>query len=293
MRAGTGRVQSNVVQRSAKMAAAWLLVLAPWCAEGARWRVYENAVLKPDDANDGDSFHVRYKNREYVFRLYYVDAPETDLSFPERVQEQARYWGVSEQEVLRLGDKASKFTRKWLQQGPFTVYSMLQDARGRSQKKRYYAVVRRGEDDLGLALVRQGLARIHGLQPDLPDGTRATIMYWRLRSAEKSARAEKLGGWAEGLERGDASRPKMVVLEPVRAVPPRPAQPELAEQALTLSRPLDVYSLRNPGVRVGVLQPGARVKVVEALPGGMVRIRFIVGEGRAYEAQCRRAELGL
>ncbi|MBN1268764.1 MAG: thermonuclease family protein, partial [Kiritimatiellae bacterium] len=252
----------------------------------------------PDDANDGDSFHVKYKNRHYIFRLYYVDAPETDDSFPERVKEQAEYWGISEGETMRLGNKAAKFTRKWLTEGPFTVYSTLQDARGRSDKKRYYAIVQRGENDLAQALMEQGLARIYGYRPDMPDGTKSTIIYWRLKSAEKNAKANKLGGWADDLERVEPETrtrrfPRPATLEPGTPAPAPAGPPEIEEQTVTLTRAVSVFSLKNPGVRVGVLQPGANVKVLEAVPPDMVRIRFMVEDGKAYEAQCRRADLGL
>jgi endonuclease YncB( thermonuclease family) len=31
--------------------------------------------------NDGDSFHISVEGHEYVFRLYFVDAPETSAEF--------------------------------------------------------------------------------------------------------------------------------------------------------------------------------------------------------------------
>src|SRR5207253_784664 len=44
-------------------------------------------------ANDGDSFHVSVSGKEYIFRLYFVDAPETTTEFRDRVEEQAKYFG--------------------------------------------------------------------------------------------------------------------------------------------------------------------------------------------------------
>jgi endonuclease YncB( thermonuclease family) len=37
--------------------------------------------------NDGDSFHVSVEGHEYIFRLYFVDAPETSAEFRDRVEE--------------------------------------------------------------------------------------------------------------------------------------------------------------------------------------------------------------
>jgi endonuclease YncB( thermonuclease family) len=39
-------------------------------------------------ANDGDSFRVRCADKEFTVRLYFVDAPETNLAYPERTREQ-------------------------------------------------------------------------------------------------------------------------------------------------------------------------------------------------------------
>ena len=48
--------------------------------------------LIPNPANDGDSFHVSAGEKEYLFRLYLVDAPETDEMTPRRLIEQAKYF---------------------------------------------------------------------------------------------------------------------------------------------------------------------------------------------------------
>jgi len=42
---------------------------------------------------DGDSFRMRLGNEEQVFRLYFVDTPESDKRFPARNAEQAVYFG--------------------------------------------------------------------------------------------------------------------------------------------------------------------------------------------------------
>jgi len=37
----------------------------------------DNCRLIADAYNDGDSFHVKADGKEWIFRLYFVDAPET------------------------------------------------------------------------------------------------------------------------------------------------------------------------------------------------------------------------
>ncbi len=59
------------------------VVVALWLAIvdlGARedWITLENCRLVPNPANDGDNFHASVNGKEYIFRLYFVDAPETD-----------------------------------------------------------------------------------------------------------------------------------------------------------------------------------------------------------------------
>ena len=49
------------------------------------WVVLENCRLIRNPANDGDSFHASVGEKEYIFRLYLVDAPETDALTPGRL----------------------------------------------------------------------------------------------------------------------------------------------------------------------------------------------------------------
>ena len=93
-----------------------LLFLLTAAAQAERdWTTFEECTLIEDPSNDGDSFHARFKTREYVARLYFVDSPETDTRYPDRVKEQGDYFGgLSEKETLRVGKKAAEFTEKWL-----------------------------------------------------------------------------------------------------------------------------------------------------------------------------------
>ncbi|MBO0695456.1 MAG: hypothetical protein J2P56_05065, partial [Verrucomicrobia bacterium] len=123
-----------------------LLVLAIVCVVpvdvGAResrdWIVLNNCRLISNPANDGDSFHASAGAREYIFRLYMVDAPETDEMTPKRLIEQAQYFGITVPEAIDVGRLAKEFTRAKLSES-FTVFTRMTDAMGHSRLERFYA----------------------------------------------------------------------------------------------------------------------------------------------------------
>src|SRR5438874_12007590 len=73
------------------------------------WIVLENCRLIPNPANDGDSFHVSVGEKEYIFRLYMVDAPETDEMVQKRSVDQAKYFGITVQREIEVGRAAKEF----------------------------------------------------------------------------------------------------------------------------------------------------------------------------------------
>jgi len=104
----------------------WLAALNPSEAKGKEkdWITLENCQLIPNKANDGDSFHVRASDTEYLVRLYFVDAPETASVGPERLIEQAKYFGLSVPQVIEIGLDAKRFVDAKLSE-PFTVVTRL------------------------------------------------------------------------------------------------------------------------------------------------------------------------
>ena len=64
--------------------------------------------------SDGDSFRMRVGGEEHVFRLYFVDTPESDSRFPERNAEQAAYFGITPEQSVQAGKEAREFVRKTL-----------------------------------------------------------------------------------------------------------------------------------------------------------------------------------
>ena len=158
-----------------------------------QWQTIKNCQLIPNPSNDGDSFHVRTDGKEFLFRLYFVDTPEseTDRDVAARVAEQAKHFGLTEQQSIQGGIKAKEFTKRILSQ-PFTVITKWQKALGRSKLQRYYAVVMAngGKDDLAELLVKAGMARAHGLKVhDAPRG-RNLAFY---DSLERQAKAQRMG----------------------------------------------------------------------------------------------------
>ena len=99
---------------------------------------YEGWTYMPQKWNDDDSFYARMPDgKEQVLRLDFVDAPESENSFKERVAEQATYFGVAPDESLKLGKEASAFTRELLSAEPFTVQTRWRVALGRSRLQRF------------------------------------------------------------------------------------------------------------------------------------------------------------
>jgi len=150
--------------------------------------------LIKDAYSDGDSFMVEHEGESYCFRLYFVDTPEDNLFYPERVGKQADYFSISKDDVLEVGEDASKFTRKFLRR-PFTVYTAWHDAMGK--QKRYAALVYSGDRSLVEALVQEGLVRIHGFRPDSawPGGVPAVLYLKQLKSMEQRAKEARMGAW--------------------------------------------------------------------------------------------------
>jgi endonuclease YncB( thermonuclease family)/predicted flap endonuclease-1-like 5' DNA nuclease len=162
--------------------------------ESKDWIVLENCRFILNPADDGDSFHVSVGAREYIFRLYMVDTPETDALTPARLVEQAKYFEITVPQAIDVGEAAKDFTRRKLSE-PFTVITRMSDAMGRSKIERFYAFVQTREGDLGEQLVRNGLARNYGYKAVPPGLKNSRAELERLQQLEEEAKAERIGGW--------------------------------------------------------------------------------------------------
>lgn len=161
---------------------------------GETWSVYENCRLLKNNFNDGDSFHVKCGSSHRIFRLYFVDAPETAANYPDRVKDQAAYFRIDDKAALKVGKAAARFTGKFLSR-EFTVYTKQEDARGNSEIERCFAMIRVGDTWLSEELVSRGLARVYGFNTDLPDGFPARKYVADLKVLERAARRRKEGAW--------------------------------------------------------------------------------------------------
>ncbi|MBL7076518.1 MAG: thermonuclease family protein [Kiritimatiellae bacterium] len=239
---------------------------------GADWYRYDESRLIEQDFNDGDSFHVQCGHRHYIFRLYFVDAPETGLSFPDRVDDQAKYWELTPKQTVKIGQDAAKFARTYLSK-PFTVHTKRVDARGRSDRPRYFGMVETEKGFLSEALVRHGLARIYGMSTELPNAKPSSRHWGRLRLAEKAAKREKLGGWAR-----------------------HPAEPEplplIEPQDYVVRTRLPVFDPERHSRVLGILQRGAEIRILGAEGDRLLRIRFKAGDVER-EGLCRRDSVSL
>ena len=164
------------------------------------WVVLENCRLITNPANDGDSFHVSVGAKEYLFRLYLVDAPETDGRNPGRLIEQGKYFGITVPQAIEVGQAAKEFIQEKLSQ-PFTVFTHMSDAMGQSRLERFYAFVETKEGDLGEQLVRNGLARSYGFKAAPPGVTSSRLEIEKLQQFEDEAKREKIGAWGANAER--------------------------------------------------------------------------------------------
>jgi endonuclease YncB( thermonuclease family) len=155
--------------------------------------------------NDGDSFHVLHGEREYEFRLYFVDAPESSYKTykggdnnGERIRQQGDYFGgLSRDQTTDIGAEAKKLALTVLRGRPFTVYTKREKVYGSHRLYALVAVVDAAGHDNGLGdmLVNQGLARIHTKGAALPNGTSRNKHEAKLRSVEHAARKAGVGAW--------------------------------------------------------------------------------------------------
>lgn len=159
------------------------------------WVTLEGCELVNSPLNDGDSFSVKHRDETYLFRLYWVDAPESVGTFVERVQEQAGYFSIPEEQVSETGQLAKRHTNNFLR-GEFTVHTKWEDARG-GQEKRFFAIVEKDGAYLSKELIDRGLARIYGVPTEdkWPGGPTPRTYLGRLKNSERHAQREEIGIW--------------------------------------------------------------------------------------------------
>ena len=116
----------------------WLVSVPSWAADRKAWVRLTECQYVEHASNDGDSFHVQCGEQAFVVRLYFVDAPEATLRYPDRTREQSEYFGVTLDETLRAGRHATRLVRERLRT-PFMVWTRW--ARAPGGTTRYYGFV--------------------------------------------------------------------------------------------------------------------------------------------------------
>lgn len=179
-----------------------ILSSALWSADDApgEWEVLEGCRMVTDSNNDGDSFKVKHRDEIFIIRLYFVDCPETNEAYMDRVRDQARYFSIPESDVIAAGRLATLETQKFLR-GQFTVITQRADARG-DEDPRIFALVKKNDTMLSSYLVSKGLARIYGMptKGKWPGGVQPRTHLSRLKQHERDAQRSMAGIWQDAIE---------------------------------------------------------------------------------------------
>ena len=173
----------------------WLVSVPSWAVDRKAWVRLTECQYVEQAYNDGDSFHVQCGEHVFVVRLYFVDAPESTLRYPDRTREQSEYFGVTLDETLRAGRQATRLVRERLHT-PFVVWTRWASAGGRTKIPRYYSFVEVEGHSVAELLVSEGMARTKGVRAIGPTGEPAHVVQERLQTLEQTARQQKRGIWA-------------------------------------------------------------------------------------------------
>lgn len=165
------------------------------------FKVYLKPKLIPSRTNEADTLRIKVNEteEEHVFVLYFVDALDASFTHPQRVQEQARYFGVGTQRVVEEGQRAAQWVAKLLNDCPFSVTTRWEQVTGLS---RYYALIIVEHEPgkwvyLADLLVQRGYARVAGATTTLPSDSRSLADYaLELQSLRRQAESQKAGIWA-------------------------------------------------------------------------------------------------
>lgn len=168
-------------------------------APKAEFEAFPKARLVESKNNEADTLRIKLDDfhEEIVFSLYFVDAPETSLTHPQLVQDQSRYFQISQDQVMKAGSEAAAYVTSLLKDRPFTLLTRWEPVPDRS---RFYALIMvetdKGKVYLADLLMQKGHARLAGVSCDLPGGVKGADDYGRyLLDLGKTARTSKIGAW--------------------------------------------------------------------------------------------------
>lgn len=172
--------------------------------QGSGWTYLKDCRFITGRNSDGDSFHVKHEKGETEFRLYFVDAPESQFktygggeSNGKRIAEQGQYFdGLEQEDTTTVGRAGKELVKKLLSKNDFQVLTKWEDVYGPDRKYCLVVVSWEGKDVyLHELLVGSGLGRIHTRGADLPKGRGFHDQKAYLKAMEKAAREKKVGAW--------------------------------------------------------------------------------------------------
>jgi endonuclease YncB( thermonuclease family) len=229
---------------------AFLLALTP-IAQAAEWETLKNPTFDSASFTDGDSIPLVTEDGEMIINLYFIDAPETNDRYPDKINEQAQYWGRTVEETIAAGKAAGEFVRTALENN-FVVETRRASIAG-GTTPRYYGMIKIGDRYLSEMLVEAGFARVRGKTHELADGTSAAAFLEKLTPLENTAQTNQTGVWNKN---GDIE----IV---VKVTPPETNTPP---GVIILSEPATAYAEDGSFRALGTLKPGHKVKVVDDEP---------------------------
>ena len=166
-----------------------------WAASWKDWVTLSDCRYVDSKDNDGDSFRVHCGDKEFGARLYFVDAPETNLVYAERTREQSLHFGITLDETMKAGVKAKERVKELLQKA-FVLRTLWASAAGRGRETRYYVLIEVDGKSLAEILVSEGLARVKGVGHVLPSGEKSRSYVDRLTALGEEAKQKRVGAWS-------------------------------------------------------------------------------------------------
>src|ERR1043166_4066025 len=89
-----------------------ILLAAGFAPHAQNWQRVDGCAQIDNRWNDGDSFHVSAAGQEIVARLYFVDTPEAETAYRDRLDEQAAYFGITRDQTAGDCPQGCRIHRK-------------------------------------------------------------------------------------------------------------------------------------------------------------------------------------
>ena len=259
-----------------KIAQLLLITLAP-LIHAQNWEAITPVSHDEDAFTDGDSIPIITENETFIINLYFIDAPETNDRYADKINEQATYWGRTVEETIAAGKAAGEFVSNNIAEG-FVVQTRRAKIGGGGDP-RFYGMIKVGDRYLSELLVEAGLARVKGKTHELADGTSAAAFLDKLRALEREASTAKVGAWGDG---EIDTEPLIQIIVPGD----EPAEPI---GVITIESPVTAYKDDGTFAELGTLKSGHKIKVVDTEP--YLRVLIAVPGKKPIPALIKQSDL--